>query len=154
MTAGGILKYQLYFGYAASFIAAFAYGSVAVLGKKVTTEFASPLVVSAFSLLFGTALMSIVFAQHAFSERRSATRLGWLMVFLSGFFSAGGVTFFYLALSTSPVVLVAPIVAINPLITLLISHFCIGGMETVTWRTVLGGLLVVGGVGLVAVGVG
>ena len=41
---------------------------------------------------------------------------------------------------------------VYPLVSIVLAYLFINRMERITWRTVLGGLLVVGGVALVAVG--
>lgn len=55
----------------------------------------------------------------------------------------------YFALSKAPLVMVSPIFAINPLITLLLAHIFLNKLEKITTRTVLGTILVVSGVSII-----
>ena len=71
---------------------------------------------------------------------------GYLWFGLSGIASASGVTLLYFALSKAPVVVISPVVAINPLITLTLAHFLLQRLERITKRTIMGTLLVVLGV--------
>ena len=77
-------------------------------------------------------------------------RLVWFG--LSGLASAWGVTFLFFGMSHAPVVVVAPMAAANPLITLLLARFLLQNLESITPRVILGVLLVVLGVCLVAFG--
>ena len=63
-----------------------------------------------------------------------------------------GVSFWYLAFNEAPVVLVAPAAGTYPLVAILLSYIFLQRLERVTWRIVLGAVLVVGGVALIATG--
>ena len=56
------------------------------------------------------------------------------------------------ALTEAPVVVVSPITGINPLVAILLAHVFLQRLEHVTKRTIVGGILVVAGVALVAIG--
>ena len=79
-------------------------------------------------------------------EARSLARRSWILVGLSGCASALGVSGWYLALNITPVVVVAPIVAVYPLITIAIASLFLRGIEKVTRQTVIGAIIVVTGV--------
>ncbi len=74
------------------------------------------------------------------------------MVGLAGLASTFGVSFWFLALNESRVVVVAPLVGTSPLLSIALTHFFLRRLEKVTWRTVAGGMLVVIGVALVTIG--
>ncbi len=150
MTGG--LRQRLILGYLASLGAAFCYGVVAVIGRKVVSEHTVPLVSSAFSLLFGTIIVGALFFRHAAADAARVPRKAWLMASLAGLASAWGVASWFMALKAAPVVLVAPVVGTSPLFSILLTYVFLQRLERVTWRTLIGALLVVGGVALVAVG--
>ena len=52
-----------YAGYICAIIAAAIYGAMAVLAKKIATDFASPMVATSFSLLFGFVITAIILAR-------------------------------------------------------------------------------------------
>ena len=143
---------QLLLGYLAALGAAFSYGSVTLVARKIVTDFAPPLVGTAFSMLFGTIIVGLLFHRHAIVDLPRAPRRGLLMVGLAGCASTFGVSFWFLALNESRVVVVAPLVGTSPLLSIALTHFFLQRLERVTWRTVFGGVLVVFGVALVAIG--
>ena len=142
---------NIWLGYTAAIGAAIAYGASQTVGKHVTSEYAPPLVGTAFSLLFGFMYVSIMFHRHIPGDLRNSSRKGFLWFGLSGIASASGVTLLYFALSNSPLVVVSPVVAINPIITLTLAHIFLQRLERITKRTILGTMLVVLGVVIITV---
>ena len=59
---------QLLLGYGASLLAAIAYGSVAVVGRKIVSDFAPPLVATSFSMIFGTIILFALFHRQFASD--------------------------------------------------------------------------------------
>ncbi len=137
---------RVWLGYGFAMGAALSYGASQTVGKHVTTEHAPPLVGTAFALLFGLAYVSVMFHRHIPTDVKTSRRQGFLFFGLSGIASSLGVTMLYFALSKAPVVVVSPVVAINPLITLTLAHIFLQRLERITKRTILGTLLVVLGV--------
>jgi drug/metabolite transporter (DMT)-like permease len=141
----------VWLGYMAAIGAAMSYGASQTVARHVTANYAPPLVGTAFALLFGFAYVSIMFHRHIPKDLRTSSRRGFLWFGLSGITSATGVTFLYFALSNAPVVVVSPVAAISPLVTLMLAHFLLRRLERVTKRTILGTFLVVLGVVTVSV---
>ena len=139
-------------GYVAGVGAAACYGSITLVAKKIVTDYAPPLVGTAFSMLFGAIILGILVHRHAIVDLPLAPRQAWLMVALAGCASTWGVTFWFLALNESPVVLVAPLVGASPLVSIVLTYLFLQRLEKVTWRTVIGALMVVAGVALVVFG--
>ncbi len=143
---------RLLVGYAASLGAAAAYGSSSLIARKIVDDYSSPIVATAFSLLFGTVIMAALFHRSVGGDALRAPRKAWLYVALAGAASTWGVTFMFVALTQAPIVLVAPLTGTNPLVSLVLSHFFLQKLERITLRTVAGAALVVGGVALIAYG--
>ena len=139
-------------GYAAALFSATGYGAGAVVGAHIVANHASPLTTSALSLLFGAVIVGVPFIGHVRSDIARAPLRAWVMVGLAGAAASLGVTFFFLAISEAPVVIAAPVVGAYPLVAIVLSYLFINRMERVTPTTVLGALLVVGGVTAVALG--
>ena len=76
------------------------------------------------------------------------------MMVLAGVAATWGVIFWFLAIDSASVVLVAPLSGSYPLWSILLAHLFLRRIERVTWRTVLGALMLVAGVALIAVGEG
>ena len=147
-----VFKSTKYNGYIFAVCAAAIYGLMAVLGKMITTEFASPMIVSGFSLLFGLLITGAIFGKNSVSNLSVSPMSGYLYMLGAGFASAFGVSCWYLALSKAPVVLVTPIIAVNPLVTIGLSLVFLRKLEKVTKKTIWGAALVVFGVVLISLG--
>ena len=141
-----------YYGFTFAVCAAFLYALSALVGKKITDDFSSPMVASAFSILFGLVATGSVFFGTVNKEARNLAGRSWVLIGLSGCASALGVTGWYLALNITPVVVVAPIVAVYPLVTIAIASLFLRGIEKVTRQTVIGAVIVVTGVFLIGLG--
>ena len=141
-------------GYLASVGSACSYGVGTLVSQKIVTAYASPMVGTAFCLLFGTAIVAALFYRHVPGDLSAAPRRAWLFVALAGGASAWGVGSFFMALRYGPVVLVAPLVGAFPLVTIVLAHLFLQRLERITWQTVLGAMLVVLGVALIALGRG
>jgi drug/metabolite transporter (DMT)-like permease len=142
-------------GYGLALGAAACYGASSVVAKHMTTEYGSPFMVAAFSLLFGVALLTPLAGRGAVRSLRSRSvgRRNLALAAVSGIVGAGGVISLYLALERAPVVIVSPISSTNPLVTLLMAHlFLERRLERVTRWVLAGTLLAVSGVALVVVG--
>jgi len=107
---------------------------------------------AAYQRLLGGLLVSGLFlvwlrvAHQPVSDARPANwSRAWPLILANGLLGpALGVTCYQWALSTTPTSIVLPIVATTPLVVMPFAHYLEG--DRVTWRTVLGGLLAVGGV--------
>lgn len=152
MIATETARRQLLLGYTSALGAAASYGTLTIIGRKLVTEHASPVVVTAVSMVIGTVLLIAMFHRHVVTDAPNAPRRAWLWVTLAGLSATWGVGFWYFALSRAPVVLVAPLAGTHPLISIVATHLFLQRLERVTWRTVAGGVLVVAGVTLIAVG--
>ena len=125
-----------------------AYGGNSVLAKWLVDDYTTPLVLSTFTLLFGTAVMLAAMPKELPRSLRLTSKC-LTAIFLTGAASAGGAMAFYFALGRADVVIVAPIASINPLVTLILAHLYLQRLERVTARVVAGAVLVVLGVVLV-----
>ena len=110
---------RTYLGYMAALAAAVGYGSSTVVGREIVSDLASPMIAAAFSLLFGMLIVATAFHRHVFEDMAHAPRRAWVMAAMAGLASSWGVSFWFLALSKAPVVLVSPVVGVSPVISLL-----------------------------------
>jgi len=131
--------------------AAVAYGVNNVITREVVSIYTTPLAAASIALLFGAVyLFPISF--RSLPELRWVPRGDIRFIALSGAAAGIGNTSMFFALSKVPVVVAAPIGAVNPLVALLLSHIFLKRLERVTASIVVGTLLVVGGVVLVILG--
>ena len=107
---------------------------------------------AAYQRLLGGLLVSGAFVLYLKfrSQSKPAGRpanwpCAWPMIIANGLCGpAFGVTCYQWALSAAPTGIVLPIVATTPLVVMPFAHFLEG--DRITWRTLLGGVLAVGGV--------
>ena len=154
MTLAGNIRREAVIGYGAAIGAAACYGTLAVLGRKIATDIAPPLVANSFSMILGTLVLIAIFQGQIRTDFRvRPEKKGWLFVALAGCASTWGVTCWFLALGEAPAILVAPLAAVHPLFSVLLALIFLRGMERVTVKTILGTLLVIGGVILITFGI-
>ncbi|MBM3948890.1 MAG: hypothetical protein FJ312_06575 [SAR202 cluster bacterium] len=139
-------------GYGASLISAAGYGTGAVVGRKIVDDYASPLVATAMALVLGSLPLLLLSQRHIANEIDNVPRRAWVMMALAGLASAWGVAFMFLAVAEAPVVLVAPIGGVYPLFVIILMYLFLKRSERITWQTILGAVLVVGGVAAITVG--
>ncbi len=154
MNISNFTRRQALIGYGAAIGAAACYGTLAVLGRKIATDIAPPLVANAFAMILGTLVLVAIFQSQIRADFKvPSPKKGWLFVALAGCASTWGVTFWFLALGEAPAILVAPLAAVHPLFSVLLTLIFLRSVERVTKRTVLGAMLVVSGVILITLGI-
>ncbi len=140
-------------GYVLALLAAACYGASTLSGRVLSLQFGSPLIMAAGSMFFATLVLSPVYGREAVQKSTSG---GWapLFVFLAGFAAACAVISVYFAVTRegSSILVIAPIVSCNPLVTLLLARLFLRQSETITKELVIGTLMAVGGVAMVVVG--
>ena len=136
-------------GILSSFAAAMAYGAASVIGRKVVTEYTSPLVSSLFALGVGV-LILFVFSIGNLGSDLKAPKKAYLHLALAGMGAMIGVTCLFTALQKAPVAVVSPVSSLTPMFSLLFTRLFLNRLEKVTRRTVIGTTLVLGGVFLVS----
>ena len=141
-------------GYLLAVVAAASYGGTNVIAKELTEAYGSPLMVSGFSLVFGFLLLLPLAGRDALVDVRAARSDPGLVFFagMSGLAAGGAVISLYYALQRADVVVVSPLVATSPLITLLLAHLFISRLERITREVAVGTTLTVLGVIVVVLG--
>ena len=137
------------FGYAASLGAAIGYGTGAVASRELVSEYSPPIAGSALSLVFGTVMVAALLKRSHFVDIFTACKEAWLFMSLSGIASAGGVALLFLALEKTPVVVIAPISGSYPLFAIAFTYILLQKLERITFRTMIGAVMVVTGVALI-----
>lgn len=138
-------------GMIASGLAAICYGTSQYIARQLVTQYDHALVIASMALFAGLVILSSVTSQTLVKDRH-APRRAVLFMILSGFAASAGVAFSFSALRLAPVVIVAPISSVTPLISLALAHIFLRSLEKITRRTWLGALLVVAGIILVTLG--
>jgi len=141
-------------GFGLALVAAASYGGTNVIAKELTEEYGSPLMVSAFGLLFGVILLWPLAGSRTIREvRESRGNMTFVLsAGFSGLAAATGVIALYFALQRADVTVVSPIVSTNPIFTLILAQIFISRMENLTKWLFLGVGITVAGVIVVTVG--
>ena len=140
-----LLGYLYGLGSAASF------GATTVIMKSAVSDYAPPFIVAAITMAFGSIMIVPLAAGNIPRAFRTSGR-AVVMFAITGLLSGVGVISILFGVKHSEVVVVAPIIAVSPLITLILAHIFLRGLEKITMTLVVGALLVVTGTVLVAVG--
>ena len=141
-------------GYLVALGAGAAYGGTNVMVKITTDVYDSPLVITAMSMLVGLVLLAPAVGFKAIGEKpvQVMGRRHLQAVAMAGISAGVGTNALYFALQRADVVVVTPIVASSPLVTLLLAHLFISRLEKVTLRLTAGAILTVAGVIMVTLG--
>ena len=137
-------------GYVLAGAACIAYGASLILAKQVVED-TPPLLAATLGMTFGLLVLAVISAPDVRRDVGTRKR-AWVWAALGGLAAGGGITLMFLAISNAPVVVVAPILAMNPLTAILFSQIFLRGMERITWRVLIGALLVVAGVLIITLG--
>ena len=132
-------------GSAAAGLAAVCYGFSQFLARRLVTELAPPLMVATYALLVGLLILATV-SHRSLVHDRYAPRRAFLLMTLAGVSATAGATFNLFALSLAPVVIVSPVSAVNPLISLGLAHLFLQRLERITFRIWIGAAMAVTGV--------
>ena len=130
--------------------ACIAYGASLILAKQVVED-TPPLLAATLGMTFGLLVLAVISAPDVRRDKGTRKR-AWVWAALGGLAAGSGITLMFLAISNAPVVVVAPILAMNPLTAILFSQIFLRGMERITWRVLVGALLVVAGVIILTLG--
>lgn len=85
----------------------------------------------------------VVFASNSASGIKELTKMNWLFLLLSGVATGLSWLFYFKALQVGDVSKVAPIDKLSVIFTIFLSFVIL--KETVSWKVILGGLLIAGG---------
>ena len=148
-SASGLTRSHV-IGYVLAGAACIAYGASLILAKQVVED-TPPLLAATLGMTFGLLVLAVISAPDVRRDVGTRQR-AWVWAALGGLAAGSGITLMFLAISNAPVVVVAPILAMNPLTAILFSQIFLRGMERITWRVLIGALLVVAGVIIITLG--
>ena len=130
-------------------LAALCYAGTSVIARHLVTGDTKPLVTAFLAALVGISVMTLYSVRDARRDRHAPKR-GFALMALAGTAGTAGITTNFFALSHAPVATVAPMLSVNPLFALVLTHLFLQRLERVTRRLWIGAGLVVVGVALIA----
>lgn len=145
-------------GYSFALTAGLGYAIMNVVSKKGLGVYSSPLVATTIALVFGTMFMTVLsiaisgYTSSGSPTKSKADKRGIIFFLLSGILSGVAQISTYVALTSTPIVVVSPLTNSATLITALGAHLFLRKLEKVTLRIIIASCLVVVGVALVSLG--
>ncbi len=144
-----VAKKSRMLGYGFGLATALCWGAVTIVVRYQASQFAPPIVVVTFALLFGIiTLLPATGGSFEIKAKTNRKSINWLL--LAGVMQAIGLVSFYSALAKAPVMIVAPLTSTSPLFTVLCVHLFLRRLERITLHLVIGAFMVVAGSALVA----
>ena len=151
--ASATARRRVLLGMGAALLASACYGSIQFLGRQVVGD-VPPLTAMTVGLAAGTVATLLVGAPLGLTKRQEAPASAYGMAVLAGVASAAGVLCLFLALERGAVVKVSPVVALNPLVSVVLGQVFIRHLERLSWLLVVGIVVMVGGVVVVTLSAG
>ncbi len=129
-----------------------AYGASQFMFKQVFKQNIDPLVAVSYALLSGTIILMILNLKSLKKPEKQIPKEAYIYCIIAGICASGGLGFSALALNIAPVVVVSPIFALVPLVTLSLTVIFLKATDQVTKKIWIGATLVV--VGVIFIGFG
>jgi len=144
-----VIKRSRILGYCFGLGTALCWGVASVLIKHAL-QFGPPFVILSFALLTGILVLSAATGK-GFEIGLKTNRKAISLLLIAGVLNGIGLASFYSALAMAPVVVVSPLAATSPLITILCVHLFLQRLERITPQVLAACFLVVAGGVLVAI---
>ena len=141
-----------FFGYLLATASSATFASRDAIIRHVVSGVAPPLVTSAYALTMGSLMLLALTFPSAVRSFRGVPPRYILMCVITGVTQGVAVIALFQALSRAPVTVVSPILATSSLFVLVLAHFTLSRLESVTIPLVIGTTLTVAGVALVVRG--
>lgn len=144
-----VTKKNRILGYCFGLGTALCWGAASIL-IKYASQFSPPFVILSFALLSGMLVLSAATGK-GFEIGLKTNRKAISLLLIAGVLNGIGLASFYSALAMAPVVVVSPLAATSPLITILCVHLFLQRLERITPQVLIACFLVVTGGVLVAI---
>jgi drug/metabolite transporter (DMT)-like permease len=145
-------KNTIILGMICALIGGSAYGASQFMFKQVFEQDIAPLVAVSYALLTGAVVLTLINIKSLKRSGKKIPKEAYIYCIISGICASGGLGFSALALNIAPVVVVSPIFALVPLVTLSLTVIFLKSSDKVTKKIWLGATLVVIGVILIGMG--
>lgn len=143
---------RLLTGYIFAGLAATSYAIATILIRAVVGHQATQWVSAVVSLSVGTVIIGGLDARTFDATVFSKGRALWMLV-LAGILSGVAVLLAFTAYSQAPIAVIAPFVNLQPILTALVAHVLLGGVERITPRLAIALLLATAGAALIVTAV-
>ena len=140
-------------GYVLGFGSAMAYGVVPATYQVAMSYTHDPFATGSVTLFFGSIFMAMLVGPRIGADLRISPRRSLLFVGAGGLSMTVGTILFFLAVERTPVIVVSPLMSLQPVFALAGAHFFLQRLEKITLPLVLGTLIIVGGVLAITFGI-
>lgn len=145
-------KNTVILGMLCALIGGSAYGASQFMFKQVFKQNIDPLVAVSYALLSGTIILIVLNLKSLKRPEKQIPKEAYIYCIIAGICASGGLGFSALALNIAPVVVVSPIFALVPLVTLSLTVIFLKATDRVTKKIWIGATLVV--IGVIFIGFG
>lgn len=143
-------KTKTLLGYPISFLAAICYGTASFLGKILVNQSITPTVVGIYAIFFGSIVLAILVQKEIPSIGRAGLKSLIFMSF-AGIAGSFAITVFFWGVNIGSLITVAPLVSLQALVAMTLTHFFLHKLERITPRIAIGTLLVSIGIALIII---
>ena len=137
-------------GYFISFLAAMCYGTASFLGKILVNESVTPIVAGIYAIFFGSVVLAVIVRK----EIKSIAKAGFksiIFMSLAGIAGSFAITVFFWGVQLGSLTTVAPLIALQALVAMTLTHLFLKKMERITPRIFFGTFLVAIGIALIII---
>lgn len=143
-------KNNLIIGYFISLVAAICYGTAGFLGKILVNESITPIVSTIYAIFFGSIVLAILVRK----EIKSIVTAGLkpiIFMSLAGIAGSFALTAYFWGVQLSSLTTVAPLIALQALVAMTLTHLFLQKLERITLKIFFGTFLVAIGVALIII---
>ena len=143
-------KTKLIIGYSISLVAAMCYGTASFLGKILVNDSITPIVTGIYAIFFGSIVLAILVRK----EIKSITTAGFksiIFMSLAGIAGSFAITIFFWGVQLGSLTTVAPLIALQALVAMTLTHIFLQKLERITPRIFVGTVLVAVGIALIII---
>jgi drug/metabolite transporter (DMT)-like permease len=140
-------------GYVLGLGAAVAYGIMPATYQVAMNYTHNPFATGSLTLFFGSIFMAMLVGPRIGTDLRMSPRRSLLFVGAGGLSMTVGTILFFLAVERTPIIVVSPLISLQPVFALAGAHLFLQRLEKITLPLVLGTLIIVGGVLAITFGI-
>ena len=143
-------KTNLKIGYSISLVAAMCYGTASFLGKILVNDSITPIVTGIYAIFFGFIVLAILVRK----EIKSIATAGFksiMFMSLAGIAGSFAITVFFWGVQLGSLTTVAPLIALQALVAMTLTHLFLQKLERITPKIFFGTFLVAIGVALIII---
>ena len=143
-------KTNLLIGYLISLLAALCYGTASYLGKILVDESITPIVTGIYAIFFGSVVLAVLVRKEIKFIAKAGIK-SIIFMSLAGIAGSFAITVFFWGVQLGSLTTVAPLVSLQALVAMTLTHLFLQKLERITPRIFFGTALVAIGIALIII---